>query len=646
MLLSTTHVRRALAVLGTSMLFGGLTAAQASAHAHVSPSIVQKGQSETYTVVVPTEGASDTTTVEVTVPDGFQIGSFEAAPGWKRSVVATGRERRGRHLEGHVDRRQGPRGRGRVPAVPGPRREVRRLRVQGQPDLRRRHRRRLGRGAGRRRAGARRVGGRLDRRRWRGQLHHRHDRADRRHPGAAAGPRRDGPPREPLADVSGRRRLIAAVIAALALPALVPASAGAHAALLKEVPSASGILNRLPTQVKLTLQRAGRAEVRGDLGDRQGRQPGHRRAAGPLRAGARRARRPAEEARQGLVPRLLAGHLRRRPPGPRGVHLRGRPQRRAAAGVRGAVAVGDRGDRPAAGDALDRPALDDGGDRARVLPPRHRAPAAAPGAGHVAAAGQRRAGRRARHGRRLDARLRQHGDGGLRAGLLLRPRHDRPADARLRLRPRLPRPRPGPGAAGGRRRAGDRHRPPGSRAALGRRARRPAGAWSPPRWRPLFDPGPGRPRRPVRAARRVAAARRHAHARRLDLDRRPRRAAAARLAGRGAAGGGDDRRGPALLAGGADLGAGPDHHRHVRDDHPPAHALVAVADGLRPGADRQGRPAAAGDDARRGQPPAHHAAPAGGRPAARARRAGDHACCGGWSEASCSWSSARSSPPA
>lgn len=90
MLLSTTHVRRALAVLGTSMLFGGLTAAQASAHAHVSPSIVQKGQSETYTVVVPTEGASDTTTVEVTVPDGFQIGSFEAAPGWKRSVVATG----------------------------------------------------------------------------------------------------------------------------------------------------------------------------------------------------------------------------------------------------------------------------------------------------------------------------------------------------------------------------------------------------------------------------------------------------------------------------------------------------------------------------------------------------------------------------
>ncbi|MDX6665381.1 MAG: copper transport protein [Solirubrobacteraceae bacterium] len=47
------------------------------------------------------------------------------------------------------------------------------------------------------------------------------------------------------------RRAIVAVMAALALPALVPASAGAHAALLKERPAASGILNAAPAQVRL-----------------------------------------------------------------------------------------------------------------------------------------------------------------------------------------------------------------------------------------------------------------------------------------------------------------------------------------------------------------------------------------------------------
>src|SRR4051812_24863807 len=87
---SSTRARRALGALAATLLAGGAFAAQASAHAHVSPSIVQKGQSETYTLVVPTEGTADTTSVELTVPAGFQIGSFEAAPGWKREVVATG----------------------------------------------------------------------------------------------------------------------------------------------------------------------------------------------------------------------------------------------------------------------------------------------------------------------------------------------------------------------------------------------------------------------------------------------------------------------------------------------------------------------------------------------------------------------------
>jgi uncharacterized protein YcnI len=87
---SSTRARRALGVFAAATLASGVLAAQAGAHAHVSPSIVQKGQSETYTLVVPSEGTADTTAVELTVPEGFQIGSFEAAPGWKRQVVATG----------------------------------------------------------------------------------------------------------------------------------------------------------------------------------------------------------------------------------------------------------------------------------------------------------------------------------------------------------------------------------------------------------------------------------------------------------------------------------------------------------------------------------------------------------------------------
>ncbi|MDX6690880.1 MAG: hypothetical protein QOG15_2337 [Solirubrobacteraceae bacterium] len=84
------HARRVAGVLVSTIGFTGALVAQAEAHSHVSPSVVQKGHSETFTVVVPTEGTADTASVEVTVPAGFQIGSFEAAPGWKRSVKATG----------------------------------------------------------------------------------------------------------------------------------------------------------------------------------------------------------------------------------------------------------------------------------------------------------------------------------------------------------------------------------------------------------------------------------------------------------------------------------------------------------------------------------------------------------------------------
>lgn len=82
------RARRAAAVLAVTLGASGVLAAQAGAHAHVSPSVVQKG-SENFTLVVPSEGGT-TASVQVTVPDGVQIGSFEAIPGVKRSVVATG----------------------------------------------------------------------------------------------------------------------------------------------------------------------------------------------------------------------------------------------------------------------------------------------------------------------------------------------------------------------------------------------------------------------------------------------------------------------------------------------------------------------------------------------------------------------------
>jgi uncharacterized protein YcnI len=81
---------RPLSLAAAAVLLVLAFAPDAFAHAHVSPSVVEAGHSETFTVVVPTEGSASTTEVEVTVPDGFQVGSFEAAPGWKRSVVATG----------------------------------------------------------------------------------------------------------------------------------------------------------------------------------------------------------------------------------------------------------------------------------------------------------------------------------------------------------------------------------------------------------------------------------------------------------------------------------------------------------------------------------------------------------------------------
>jgi uncharacterized protein YcnI len=66
-------------------------ASVASAHAHVSPPLVVSGESQVFTLAVPTEEENASTTkVELTPPEGFSIDSFIDSPGWKRSVQQTG----------------------------------------------------------------------------------------------------------------------------------------------------------------------------------------------------------------------------------------------------------------------------------------------------------------------------------------------------------------------------------------------------------------------------------------------------------------------------------------------------------------------------------------------------------------------------
>jgi uncharacterized protein YcnI len=78
--------------LSAFVVLGALTiTAAASAHAKVSPSVVQAKDSEVFTLAVPTEKENATTTsIELTVPKGFGIDSFFPSPGWKRSIVTQG----------------------------------------------------------------------------------------------------------------------------------------------------------------------------------------------------------------------------------------------------------------------------------------------------------------------------------------------------------------------------------------------------------------------------------------------------------------------------------------------------------------------------------------------------------------------------
>jgi uncharacterized protein YcnI len=83
---------RATSALAAAVIAGLATAAAASAHAIVSPPVAKAKVLQQFTLSVPTEKEGSTTTkIELTVPAGFAIDSFEPAPsGWKQEVRSTG----------------------------------------------------------------------------------------------------------------------------------------------------------------------------------------------------------------------------------------------------------------------------------------------------------------------------------------------------------------------------------------------------------------------------------------------------------------------------------------------------------------------------------------------------------------------------
>lgn len=66
-------------------------AGNAWAHATLSPPVAKAKVLQQFTLSVPTEKEGATTSkIELVVPDGFAIDSFEPEPGWKRDVKAQG----------------------------------------------------------------------------------------------------------------------------------------------------------------------------------------------------------------------------------------------------------------------------------------------------------------------------------------------------------------------------------------------------------------------------------------------------------------------------------------------------------------------------------------------------------------------------
>src|SRR5919197_2472876 len=74
------------AVVTAAVTAGALAFVPAAfGHAALSPPVAKSKVLQQFTLSVPTEEEGATTTsVELTVPSGFAIDSFEPAPGWKR----------------------------------------------------------------------------------------------------------------------------------------------------------------------------------------------------------------------------------------------------------------------------------------------------------------------------------------------------------------------------------------------------------------------------------------------------------------------------------------------------------------------------------------------------------------------------------
>jgi uncharacterized protein YcnI len=79
------------ALLGGVLLVPLVSAAPAWAHAALSPPVAETGVLQQFTLAVPTEKEGATTTeIQLTVPDGVAIDSFQPEAGWTRQVQASG----------------------------------------------------------------------------------------------------------------------------------------------------------------------------------------------------------------------------------------------------------------------------------------------------------------------------------------------------------------------------------------------------------------------------------------------------------------------------------------------------------------------------------------------------------------------------
>jgi uncharacterized protein YcnI len=84
-------MRRYVAPVAGAAAMLAIAAPSAWGHAIVSPAVAKANALQYFTLSVPTEKeGARTTKIELDVPSGFAIDSYEATPGWKRQVVATG----------------------------------------------------------------------------------------------------------------------------------------------------------------------------------------------------------------------------------------------------------------------------------------------------------------------------------------------------------------------------------------------------------------------------------------------------------------------------------------------------------------------------------------------------------------------------